>query len=200
MKQQMVIVREALVENAVTDLATLPDMLESPSRLSEIVREGYDWFDLQNKLEALEVACGALIAHKHHLERQVILYKKELYDVLTKDMAERAASLMVQETGYRGFDYRRTSDPPYANRDFRVPIAVRRGPPQEWVYRPIDSFTQIVPPAAMHALDFLSRPATAPEAFWVADKVEIRPRTRISLDPVLCAQYGRWFVAVAEWE
>ncbi len=45
----------------------------------------------------------------------------------------------------------------------------------------------------------LEQASIVPDGFWVADKVEV-VRPRVSLDPILCCNFDRWFVGLAQWE
>ena len=49
----------------------------------------------------------------------------------------------------------------------------------------------MIPPGALAAQAVLTQYGIYPQAYWVAEQ---------RVDPILTAQFGRWFVAIYAWE
>lgn len=174
----------------------------TPEMLPALLEQHFPWFSEENKQVVLEHMEAILLAHRMRLPVQVRTHMSELVNYATKDVAERVAALAVQQLGYQSqcFSY-----PSAAHQRGRRSTAFRMAgeshwwgtPRTEWLYEPIERFSQMMPLRALRAMAMLEQSNLVPHAYWVADKVAIR--TRLSLDPVLYAQYGPWFVGLAEW-
>ncbi len=186
-----------------TALATLPASAEGAVALPQLIQEEYPWFNHGNRQQALQLLQGATIACQHGLTTQLQLYKGELVKVVTKDQADRTAALVSRQMRYKGFCYYHPPAERYLPQTFSVPIEQRGyGAQQQWIYQRLHDFAKLIPPRALQALTVLDEAGIVPDGYWVADKVEIQPRYSLpprSLDPVLCAQFGCWFVGLAEW-
>lgn len=170
-------------------------------QVSEHFRHGYVWHDKQNQQQAQQILRGALIAHRHQYHRQVSLYKEALFKVVTNDMAVAARAVIQQHPrSYKNFLYYYPDEEPIPEWEFSVPSQTRGLTlhSYEWCYVPLDQFHDLIPLHALEILEILEQNRLTPQAYWVADEREIV--RQISVDPVLCAQYGRWFVGIAQWE
>jgi len=166
----------------------------------------YTWHDKRNQQQAQKILKGALIAHQHQYYQQTHLYKQQLFHLITKDMAAAAqAAIQQHPLSYKNFLYWYPHEELTSGWQFTVPIQARGLSQQhfEWLYVPIEKFARRIPLHALEILELLEQRKLTPQAFWVADKVEIRHRglsERRSLDPILCAQYGHWFLGIAQWD
>jgi hypothetical protein len=181
--------------------------------------QGYQWFTPHNERAFLAHLEGFVIAWRHHLPQQVALYKGQMTDTLAKDMAERVTALNKQKLGYGKLWYDHGAGPPPAKKPFEASIDAA-----SWTFHRLEDFAQFVPLPALRALVVLEAHEIVPDSLWVAEKQEIKRRTTRKqtttqnqptsqkqptprnlpspkrLDPVLCASFGRYFVALAEWQ
>lgn len=174
---------------------------EVAQQLPELLQSNYCWYSLDNKTQALEFMTALLLAIDMHLPTQAHLNQAKVIDSLTKDMAERFYGWAVQRLAYRGsIEVVHIARPNFqANEVFRVPIEQHWDSRIDWVFHPIEQFSQHIPLPALKAMMLFREEEVRPDAYWVADKVETviqRPR---SLDPILCAQCGNWFAGIAMW-
>ena len=186
---------------SVSMVSDLPDT-DLDVRLPQILKSDYRWFNEKNKQEALTHLEGLVTAFQFGLSKQVALYKGKIIDIVAHDMAERTAALIAQQFAFKGLTYLHPKQ--LSQKTFSVPISKDGSREQKWVYRRIENFGQLVPPQALRTLAYLREAGIVPEGLWVADKKEVihsyPAATNRLPDPVLCASFGRWIVALAEWD
>jgi hypothetical protein len=179
----------------VTELQRAPDT----TILRQLVQESYNWFANNNRAEADEYLRGACLAYQMNLPKQIRHYAHKMVEVYTKDMADRTVALFTGWPGTTTFQhYYFTSITP--GRRFTVPIEQQSWgqAPMQWIVSPVEEFAQMIPVHAMEAFVAMEQAHIVPDAFWVADKVEV-PRPRVSLDPILCCSFDRFLVGLVEW-
>ena len=185
-------------------------MPEATERLPHLLEHEFHWFCDENKQAAISLFESLRIAFQHDLPRQIELYQQQLLDSFAQDLAACTQWLVSTQLGYNGpsYTYPRL---PLPEEKFWVPIPNGAGSPQYlWVYDRLEDFPKLIPPSALHVLPLLESEGISPQAFWVADLLPYVPARfssphrshspRQSLDPVLSAQFGRYFVALAYWE
>jgi len=168
-----------------------------------LIQQAYPWFAKKNQVEAQPYLEGACIAREHGIQQQVWLYANMVLKIVTQDRAEWTLHLVEQQIGYKGELYYRPDHESIPTQQFTVPI-----PPAqtgytsdrfEWVYIPIGAYATMIPPRALQTLAWVEKQGAPTQAYWVADKVKVQSTRRLKIDPVLCAQYGRWFVSICYW-
>ena len=164
------------------------------------LERGYNWFSQSNQNNAQQHLRGVCLAKQHELQRQQWLHIQAVYKLVTKDVADRVAQLVAQHCNYRSPLYYHPDHLALPDRSFENPEKIQEGyVSYVWVYQPIQTFAQIIPLHALEAMELLTQNSLTPLAYWVADKLKVQPTRRVSVDPLLCAQYGRWFVGLAHW-
>lgn len=161
---------------------------------ARLYQRGFAWFSEANQQEALQHVQAAVIAAEQSLSRQVILQIQQAQLIVLRDLADRVQALVLQQAGYRG---RRHCYRYSVSDSFIVYETDETGTNCEWHYTRIQNFERLIPPQALAALALVEQAGLHPQAYWVADKR--RRATRVNLDPILSAQYGPFFVAIAEW-
>lgn len=175
--------------------------IESSEDLPELVAEGYPWFSGQNRKEAMSYAEAFLILSEQtltpvgNLWKQRALYKDKIIWWMAKDMAERTSALVQQETGYTGMVYHHEG--PISRYETKGPVFTKNNFRYQWVYKPIENYQMMIPPQAVCALWVLEEQGLIPTGLWVGDLHLVVSHKLV--DPVLCAQFGSWFVGLAEW-
>lgn len=184
----------------ITALETMSHSLDEPQDVLQLIEHSYAWWEQHNKAAMRPYLQAAYLARKHQLLAQYKLNVQQIFKVLTKDAADGVAQLIERQMGYKGPSYYRDDALPLVKHVFTVPIAPTHAVDTfEWVYRPIHAFANLMPLRALQAIELLADAGMAPPAYWVADKVKVLPTQRFSVDPLLCAQFGRWFLSIAEW-
>ncbi len=152
-------------------ISSIPDT-EVRVQVSEALQNGYQWFAERNKQEALTYLEGLMIAWRHGISKQIELYKEKIIDIVTRDMADRAASLISQRMGVdmRFLYYHPGRSLP--EKSFSVPIEKSGNRERKWIYRRIEHFSQLIPPQAMQVLALLEQAGIAPDGLWVAEIIE----------------------------
>lgn len=171
-----------------------------PETFTQLVEDSYGWFSNSNRVEAAQYLQGAHLAYQMELPHQIRHYTDKLVEVYTRDMADRTSALRLGQMGATPFRHYFTDRAPVSQRTFTIPIESKDWRVQlQWVVAPLVQFPQIIPVHALQALAALEQASIVPDGFWVADKVEV-VRPRVSLDPILCCNFDRWFVGLAQWE
>ncbi len=145
-------------------------------QLPEPLRQGYQWHNPENERDFAEYLEGLIFSHRHGLDKQVVLYKERVLDILTKDMAQRTQGLVAKGLGYNRDLYYSASGP--AQSMFSVPIrryqqtvivnnhhTQQLDVKESLVYKPILQFDRMIPPQALRALTLLEGQGITPEAF-----------------------------------
>jgi hypothetical protein len=189
--------------SATTMMAVRDAAVTTLARASPITNElesarqfdlGHVWFSEVNRQEAMEHIRAAMIAYEHNLSYQIALHVQEAQTITARDVADRVQNVVAKRFGYRGPRHYYAS---HGSEPFVVREVDKDHTRYEWHYMRIEEFERLIPPRALAALAFLEKAGLSPQAYWVADKR--RQATQTSVDPILAAQYGPWFVAVAEW-
>jgi hypothetical protein len=197
---------------AVQDLEPIPVRGTAHAQAVELLpaipslggREGiivsYEWFDPANRQEFLSYLRGLIFIRQHGgVGNQLRLYQAKLAERVAKDQVERVAGLVRQTLGYEGLKYHHPEPLPVGG--FRVPIICtvthHTVESDYWQFRRLAVASQLVPPSALQAWALLEQAKVLPEALWVAEK---RRAMRPLRDPLLCVSFGRWVVAIAQWE
>jgi hypothetical protein len=171
----------------------------SPMTLTHLVEKSHNWFSPNNRAEAEQYLRGACLAYHSQLSHQIRHYTEKLVQVYTRDLADRTSALIRDQPGsttFRHFEADHDADYPFP---FTIPIASEWwGVQMEWLVCPLVEFPKMMPVYALQALRLLEQARIVPDGLWVADKVEVVQR--ISLDPILCCNFDRWFVGLAQWE
>jgi hypothetical protein len=178
-----------------TPFLAFSEVEKSSHQLPQVIKQGYSWFSQQNQHQALDYLEGLLFLSQQQLIYQEQLYKQQIIEVIAKDMAERTGALVASRTGYNGRIYYQ-AEPIPATR-FETPRFRSDTHGYQWVYTSIECYAALIPPQAVRAMALLQQAGITPGRLWVGDLQEIRMRR--SVDPVLCAQFGPWFIAIAEW-
>ena len=185
--------------NIIAAIAEPLAAVDNEEQFFALFSRGYNWYSDSNKWEAQNYLQGALVAYQHHFDQQVMLYKDQLISIATKDMAARTRSIVKQLVSCHDFTYYHPDNQPMPDTSFTAPYQTNESGAQryQWVYGRLETFPRLIPPNALQILARLEKDNMMPQAYWVADKVEIAQRR--SLDPILCTQFGRWFVGIAKW-
>jgi hypothetical protein len=172
--------------------------------LFTLVKQAYPWFAKKNQVEAQPYLDAACIARQYGVQQQVILYANMILKIVTRDRAEWTLQVVRRYIGYPGQITARPDDQPLPIHPFTVPIPPaqleKTSGRYQWIYYPIASYSTLIPPAALQALTLVEEYGAPAQAYWVADKVKVQSTQRRIVDPILCAQYGRWFVHIFEWK
>lgn len=169
---------------------------DEPQQLECFIKN-YRWCSDTSKNEAQQYLQAALIVYEHDFTNQIRLYKEKLFNLVTGDMAAGAKELIRKiPRSDSSLVYHHPDEQSVPAQRFTVPIKNRTD--MEWVYYPINTFPRLMPPHTFEVLKHLEENRFTPQSYWVADLVK-RERW-ISVDPILCAQYGRWFVGIAKWD
>jgi hypothetical protein len=161
---------------------------------ARLYQHGFAWFAEANQQEAFQHVQAAVIAAEQCLARQVTLQIQQAQTIVLRDLADRVQALVQQQAAYRGL---RHVYPYPVSDSFIVYESDETLTSYEWHYTSIQSFERLIPPRALAALALVEQAGLHPQAYWVADKW--RTATRVTLDPILSAQYGPFLVAIAEW-
>lgn len=184
----------------ITALGTVPHPGHEQQDILHLVEHSYAWREQRNKSVMLPYLQAAYLARKHELDGQYKLNVQQVFKALTKDVADGVAKLIDRQMRYKAQFYYRDDALPLVENTFRVLITPTHGPDRfEWVYQPIHLFANLMPLRALQAIELLTDAGMVAQAYWVADKIKVLPTQRLSVDPLLCAQFGRWFLSIAEW-
>ncbi len=176
----------------------LHEPIEEVQTLVDMVEHGYAWYSPRNKQSAQEAVEALGLALQMQLVRQTKLHAEQLFDWVTKDMAEQVYHLAAHQLGYQGeITYRQYQPAP--GQIWRELIRTTPYGRQEWVFAPLEHFAKLIPLHALRAMQLLNEAGIQPTAYWVADKVETRMTQVRSLDPILCVQFGQWLAGLAFW-
>lgn len=167
----------------------------SSQQLPQFVHQSYAWYSRKNRQEAMTYVSALLFVVQQQLPKQELLYQQKVIEVIAKDMAEHTGALVARATGYTSPLYYQPE--PIQPPQFQTPMFLYEKRWYQWTYTSIEQYGALIPPQALRAMALLQQAGITPERFWVGDLHEVRPRR--SVDPVLCAQYGPWFIAIAEW-
>jgi hypothetical protein len=186
----------------ITDLRNL-SMVDASERYPAVVEHEHDWYSQEYKQAARERAEMLVLATQMKLVEQVRMNIDALFELLTRDLAERVYRLAVQRLNYQGeiTVYQNTFD---SDGSFRSQIPIERKVGNDWEFYPIERFPKLIPLQALKAIQTLSKECIVPEKYWVADLL-VTPIARrwhtgsLSADPILCAQFGSWFAGIAMW-
>ena len=189
--QNTTIIQQPKVGELVLTGSALP--VEVMQEFPPALQNGYEWFNKKNERVFRDLVEGLVIAWQHDLNKQIALYKAQIVDILSKDGADRVAALSSKELQYGKLWYQHP-DPA-----LKQPIQMR-DQNSTWVFHRLVVFSHLVPPSALRALAFLDTHEIVPDELWVAEKKERRRTPRSRPDPILCASFGRYFVALAEWK
>jgi len=168
--------------------------------LFALLSDHFWWFAPQNQVEAQPYLQGARIASAYGLQAQIGLYANVLFHIVTRDRAEWTEALVRRQLNYGGPTYCYPEELALPTQPFSVPVP-GQSPFEhyEWVYSPADQFDALIPPRALQAMVLVEEYGAPAQSYWVADKIKVQPAWRMSVDPLLFAQYGRFFVSLAEW-
>lgn len=176
-------------------------------RLSEIAKREYTWYASEHRSAAAQHVDSLMLAAQMSLSVQVALHAEQVIYWLTTDLAARTYALAHYKLGYNG----EITCRPYElvpGQTFREVVVSNAERQVEWVFEPIERFSKVIPLDALKAMKRLADEWIAPEAFWVADKIETvfsrpmalpAPSRSRSVDPILCAQFGTWLAGFAMW-
>jgi hypothetical protein len=169
-----------------------------PMTLTHLVNNSHTWFSPTNRAEAEQYLQGACLAYKMQLPHQIGHYTAKLVEVYTRDMADQTSALVSSLPGSTTFRHFEADHNPQYQFTFTIPIASEWwGVQMEWLVCPLVEFPKMMPVHALQAVSLLEQARIVPDGFWVADKVEVVQR--VSLDPILCCNFDRWFVGLAQW-
>ncbi len=166
------------------------------NQISDFVEQRYPWNYVQNQAQAMAYQHAFRVALRHGATTQAELYKKQLITLVCKDVAEYSSALITRHTGYVGNLYQHTGNMNVHTAQFYSPPFRRGLQACEWHYMLLNGYPDWIPPHAMVALDVLDQAQVPTQKLWVA-RLE-KQRTPLP-DPLLCVQFGPWFVAIAEW-
>jgi hypothetical protein len=155
---------------------------------------GFAWFSDTNRQTALQHVQGAVIAAEHQFSQQVALHLQQAQRMVLQDVADRLQAMVLDRFGYRGL---RHFNPAPVSDAFTVVASAEQGVPTEWHYTRLHAYARLIPSQALMTLDYVEQAGLHAQAYWVADMRQ--PAKRVSLDPILSAQLGPFFVALAEW-
>ena len=191
-------VMESPLSSCVHAISNFP--AEIISQLPKPLSNGYEWFSGENEREFLDHATGWFIAWQHGLKKQFFPYKVKIIEILAKDMADRVTFLGAQELNYGTLWFKHTN---YRLQDLEEfseyhPPVRSISKTRKWRFRHLKDFDKMVPPHALEALVLLDTHQIVPDSLWVAE--EETPRQTSRPDPFLCASFGPYVVALAEWK
>jgi hypothetical protein len=179
--------RNGHVRQSLEQVISLPDS-DLAKELPQPLRDGYEWFREQNRQEALTYLESMAYAREHSLSYQVGQNQARIYDLMGKDMDERAksyadwvADVIAQETGYSGLRCQiydnATYWKPFVGRKFRL-VTRQRLPNRLWLvverswdFSRIQDYSQLIPPKALQVLQLLERKGIEPDRLWVGEPV-----------------------------
>lgn len=163
--------------------------------LQQVVQKTYQWADAKYKTEALEHLQGMAIAYQCGLATQVELYQHKIKELVARDIVMQATTRMPKHNWYGGFIYAHPLERAWmlSQPEFVVGLTLPAELATTWRFSRIENFRQLVPPMALHVLAALGQVGLTLDDFWVAEKQR-------SIDPILFAQFGYTFVALAAWE
>lgn len=168
-----------------------------PVTIAQTIDLDYVWQVPEHKTQAAEFIEALKLAYTMHLPTQVDLNHAAVMSLVTKDMATGFYLNAVRHLGYDG-SLKVEHYPQAQSTVFRVLIERVGNVTTEWVIAPANSFSHQIPVHALRAMAAFADAPYQPHAYWVADKIQtITVPQRI--DPILLAQFGAWFAAIAWW-
>ena len=198
-------------------LAPIPDLRELPAIVVENLSRtplvanlakrwtpAYHWYSPENKRVFAELLAGLVIAAQHqplHVH-QCSRYTAALEDTITKDLCDRTAAITAA-WGYDGHRWHASGEPTLRVNLLVYPDTAESveiedlGKAGQYVYYPLEQYRHQVPPVAMVAMARLEATGMIPDTYNVAVLEQKRQFVR---DPLLCARFGNWLIAIAHWE
>jgi len=187
--------------------------------------KGYQWYELENE-RALEPLLDALeTAQELQWRAQIPIVLKQIGDLWELDQDhyhkyvadELLATVQAAfpELGYPGRYYHTPLD--FTNRSSVDDVGghmIKKKKLFGDEYRTVTLWRYVraadygvggeqLPPHAYKVTEFIRKQLVQPHAWWVAVllKIERDPRPTYGRnDPLLCVSFGRWVLAVAQWE
>lgn len=200
---------------------------EAAAQLPQLLHERYPWFHKTNRDDALTYLGGWQLAHERGLARQAQHYQAQIVEIVSRDQAAKAASLVARRLHHTlALDRETYPDARYhplyrhpqplpqtafqgPSRTFtRSQAGYREVVEQGWRFIPLDAYPEMIPPNCLAALTVLEDAGLlTPEALWVAEKTErvtvaqrLPPPRPVPLDPLLGASWGQFIAFLARWE
>lgn len=196
-----------------TDLVALRSIGTVPEFKTAVASR--HWYREEHGQEVTELLGALAIADRQGISSQSQIYRSGIIDLVGKDMAVEAQDVIKERGNYPARVFELPGFGPEVRQHlatqqlFTVPEGRRRHDSytnrtiwKEWRYVPMRTYPKPVPPNSLYRLGVLEDAGLMPEESWVGDLVRRTTShdTKILIDPRAAAQYGRWFVIIAEWE